>query len=286
MSQPRDTSGLLSRAARLRRWAVATISTWLAILVGILMLLAGRSDFAEQRRERNFDLMLALLPRLPSPEIVIVDIDQRSLAAKGQWPWGRDKIACADRSGRRRQAALDRPRHAHRRPGRALAGGARPPPGGNHRQGRHRPTGRRAARWRSAARGRLPEGADDAWRRPQSRADRRQGPCNPRAGSRSTAGGRLLACRGHHRSGTCPRGCRLRSWDAAPARRCGWEGAPGAPDGRRRRQVVAVAGCGDRAQLRRRFGAAAVGRYRQARDCRTGGSDRQRRHVAIAAPAP
>ena len=93
MSQPRDTSGLLSRAARLRRWAVATISTWLAILVGILMLLAGRSDFAEQRRERNFDLMLALLPRLPSPEIAIVDIDQRSLAAKGQWPWGRDKIA-------------------------------------------------------------------------------------------------------------------------------------------------------------------------------------------------
>jgi adenylate cyclase len=57
------------------------------------MLLAGRSGFAEQRRERNFDLMLASLPQLHSPEIVIVDIDQRSLAAKGQWPWGRDKIA-------------------------------------------------------------------------------------------------------------------------------------------------------------------------------------------------
>ena len=92
MPQPRNTSGLLSRAVKLRRLAIATISTWLAIVIGILMLLAGRSDFAEQRRERNFDLMLASLPRA-NPEIVIVDIDQRSLAAHGQWPWGRDKIA-------------------------------------------------------------------------------------------------------------------------------------------------------------------------------------------------
>jgi len=109
MPQPRDTSGLLSRAVRLRRWAVATISTWLAILVGVLMLLAGRSEFAEQRRERNFDLMLASLPRA-NPEIVIVDIDQRSLVAYGQWPWGRDKIAslvAAAADGKPRSIGLD-----------------------------------------------------------------------------------------------------------------------------------------------------------------------------------
>lgn len=93
MFQSRDISGLLSRESRLRRWAIAWSSTWLAILIGVAMLLAGRSEFAEQRRERNFDLVLAFRPLPPSPEVFIVDIDQRSLAAKGQWPWGRDKIA-------------------------------------------------------------------------------------------------------------------------------------------------------------------------------------------------
>ena len=93
MSPSRDIGKFLSRAAGLRRWATAWSSVWLAILIGVLMLLAGRSEFAEQRRERNFDLLLASRRLPPSSEIVIVDIDQRSLAAKGQWPWGRDKIA-------------------------------------------------------------------------------------------------------------------------------------------------------------------------------------------------
>jgi len=93
MSPSRDIGKFLSRATRLRRWATAWSSVWLAILIGVLMLLAGRSEFAEQRRERNFDLLLASRHLPPSPEIVIVDIDQRSLAAKGQWPWGRDRIA-------------------------------------------------------------------------------------------------------------------------------------------------------------------------------------------------
>jgi adenylate cyclase len=87
MSPSRDIGKFLSRATRLRRWATAWSSVWLAILIGVLMLLAGRSEFAEQRRERNFDLLLASRRLPPSPEIVIVDIDQRSLAAKGQWPW-------------------------------------------------------------------------------------------------------------------------------------------------------------------------------------------------------
>ena len=93
MPQARQSNGLLSRVAGLRRQATATISIWFAILIGVLMLLAGRSEFAEQRRERNFDLMLATQPQPASPEIVIVDIDRRSLMAKGQWPWGRDQIA-------------------------------------------------------------------------------------------------------------------------------------------------------------------------------------------------
>ena len=93
MSQSRDKSTLLSRAARLKRWVIATTSIWYAILIGAGMLLAGRSDYAEQRRERNFDWMLTWLASQPRREIVIVDVDARTLAAKGQWPWGRDTIA-------------------------------------------------------------------------------------------------------------------------------------------------------------------------------------------------
>jgi adenylate cyclase len=93
MFKSRDSSGLLSRAAQLKRWTVATTSIWYAILVGAGMLLAGRSDYAEQRRERNFDWMLTWLEPQQSAEIVVVDIDMRTLAAKGPWPWGRDRIA-------------------------------------------------------------------------------------------------------------------------------------------------------------------------------------------------
>ncbi|MEP7295700.1 MAG: adenylate/guanylate cyclase domain-containing protein [Burkholderiales bacterium] len=35
----------------------------------------------------------ALMPRTPDPRIVIVDIDEKSLAAVGRWPWGRDRLA-------------------------------------------------------------------------------------------------------------------------------------------------------------------------------------------------
>jgi adenylate cyclase len=88
-----DESGWLARAAGLARRAVAATSVWPAFVVTALVLLVARTGPAEMRRERVFDLMLAWLPRSPSPEIVIVDIDRASLAARGAWPWGRDRIA-------------------------------------------------------------------------------------------------------------------------------------------------------------------------------------------------
>jgi adenylate cyclase len=93
MSQSRDKSSLLAYALRLKRWTVATSPIWYVILVSAAMLLAGRSEYAEQRRERNFDWMLTWLAPQPNHEVLIVDIDRRTLAAKGQWPWGRDQIA-------------------------------------------------------------------------------------------------------------------------------------------------------------------------------------------------
>ncbi len=96
MSHWRDTSWLRSRAslvAGLKPRAIARSSVWPALLVAALILLLARTSPAEQRRERIFDAMLAWLPRAASPQIVIVDIDRPSLAARGSWPWGRDKIA-------------------------------------------------------------------------------------------------------------------------------------------------------------------------------------------------
>lgn len=41
-----------------------------------------------------YDIRLrATMPRTPDPRVVIVDVDDASLARQGQWPWPRDKIA-------------------------------------------------------------------------------------------------------------------------------------------------------------------------------------------------
>ena len=37
--------------------------------------------------------LLSTMPRTHDDRIVIIDIDERSLAAQGRWPWSRDKMA-------------------------------------------------------------------------------------------------------------------------------------------------------------------------------------------------
>ncbi|WP_353506214.1 CHASE2 domain-containing protein [Variovorax brevis] len=55
-----------------------------------------------------YDLRLrATMPERLDPRIVIVDIDDASLQAVGQWPWGRDKLAhLTDEIMVRQQAAV------------------------------------------------------------------------------------------------------------------------------------------------------------------------------------
>ena len=49
----------------------------------------------------------ALMPRTPDPRIVIVDIDEKSLAELGRWPWSRDLMAAlADELFERQRAAV------------------------------------------------------------------------------------------------------------------------------------------------------------------------------------
>ena len=33
------------------------------------------------------------MPKTVDPRVVILDIDEQSLAEQGRWPWGRDKLA-------------------------------------------------------------------------------------------------------------------------------------------------------------------------------------------------
>ena len=50
--------------------------------------------WVEAARVRTFDLYQRLAPRETSTEpVVIVDIEEKSLAAYGQWPWPRSMIA-------------------------------------------------------------------------------------------------------------------------------------------------------------------------------------------------
>lgn len=64
---------------------------WLLLLIAS-MVLAGFAAHGDVTRRLNFsvlDLASSLVSREPSPDIAIVAIDERSLAAVGKWPWRR-----------------------------------------------------------------------------------------------------------------------------------------------------------------------------------------------------
>ena len=70
--------------------------------LGLLILLAllGHSariyqiPFVNHLDSLIYDAKLRLtMPRTLDPRVVILDIDEKSLAEQGRWPWGRDKLA-------------------------------------------------------------------------------------------------------------------------------------------------------------------------------------------------
>ena len=70
----------------------------LAYLIFVAFHLAAPFDWLSLIRERGFDAVLLgdlQLRRLPAakPEVVVVDIDRRTLAALGSWPWPRATMA-------------------------------------------------------------------------------------------------------------------------------------------------------------------------------------------------
>ncbi|XAH23286.1 adenylate/guanylate cyclase domain-containing protein [Xylophilus sp. GW821-FHT01B05] len=81
--------GLLSRHCL--RIGVTLVPVGIALLHAI-----GMAELAPLRRldDALYDLRLrATMPRTLDERIAIVDIDEKSLAELGHWPWGRDKMA-------------------------------------------------------------------------------------------------------------------------------------------------------------------------------------------------
>ena len=72
------------------------IGLGLLVVVGFLLHAAGyvQVPFLARLEALAYDARLQLtMPRGVDPRIVIVDIDERSLATEGRWPWRRDRVA-------------------------------------------------------------------------------------------------------------------------------------------------------------------------------------------------
>jgi CHASE2 domain-containing sensor protein len=117
---------LLSRIAAVRalaRWlahhGLVSIVAWLALLVGVTALVQqGRAWWQAEGGDQivaelpgQFDAMMRARFRAlqPDPRIVIIDIDERSLALMapefGRWPWPRDTLAAVVESVESQQPA-------------------------------------------------------------------------------------------------------------------------------------------------------------------------------------
>ncbi len=85
-----------------------------ALLVGALVIaIAHAAGYLPLRFVTQLDLAIAdarlraLMPRTLDARIVIVDVDEKSLAEVGRWPWGRDQMAAlTDELFTRQQAAV------------------------------------------------------------------------------------------------------------------------------------------------------------------------------------
>src|ERR1700761_519226 len=88
----------MKRLRRLRRWFAQKFGyarlVGLAILVGFAVLRVYDPAPIEELRIRGFDGFQRIEPRVKKQRpVTIVDIDEKSLAKLGQWPWPRTRIA-------------------------------------------------------------------------------------------------------------------------------------------------------------------------------------------------
>jgi adenylate cyclase len=88
----------MKRLRILRRWFARRFGyarlVCLALLVGLAALRIADPAAIEELRVRTFDTFQVIDPRVKTAKpVAIVDIDEKSLAKLGQWPWSRTRIA-------------------------------------------------------------------------------------------------------------------------------------------------------------------------------------------------
>src|SRR6202049_648343 len=76
-----------------RRFGYARL-VCLALLIGLAALRIADPAPIEELRVRTFDSFQLVDPRVKTAKpVTIIDIDEKSLAKLGQWPWPRTRIA-------------------------------------------------------------------------------------------------------------------------------------------------------------------------------------------------
>src|SRR6266850_2409225 len=88
----------MKRLRTLRRWFARRFGyarlVCLALLIGLAALRIADPAAIEELRVRTFDTFQVIDPRVKTAKpVAIVDIDEKSLAKLGQWPWPRTRIA-------------------------------------------------------------------------------------------------------------------------------------------------------------------------------------------------
>ena len=88
----------MKRLRKLRRWFARKFGyarlLSLALLIAFAVLRIADPAAVEELRVRIFDTFQVIDPRVKTAKpVVIVDIDEKSLAKLGQWPWPRTRIA-------------------------------------------------------------------------------------------------------------------------------------------------------------------------------------------------
>jgi adenylate cyclase len=88
----------MKRLRILRRWFARRFGyarlVCLALLIGLAALRIADPAAIEELRVRTFDTFQVIDPRVKTAKpVAIVDIDEKSLAKLGQWPWSRTRIA-------------------------------------------------------------------------------------------------------------------------------------------------------------------------------------------------
>src|ERR1700675_4522303 len=88
----------MKRLRALRRWFARRFGyarlVCVALLIGLAALRIADPAAIEELRVRTFDTFQLIDPRVKTAKpVTVVDIDEKSLAKLGQWPWPRTRIA-------------------------------------------------------------------------------------------------------------------------------------------------------------------------------------------------